>query len=80
MKEYANDLKALIGYSNDTDDIYENIDEYNPDKKPKIFNVFDHVTTDMFRYKKLKPILTELFITRIFCFQYVILFSFTKKY
>ena len=29
------------------DDIYKNIEEYIPNKKPKILIVFDHMTTDM---------------------------------
>ena len=31
-----NDLKAFIEYSNDMQDIYKNIDEYNTDKERKI--------------------------------------------
>ena len=33
--------KAFIEYSNDIDDIYENIEGYNPNKKCKILMVFD---------------------------------------
>ena len=33
---HFNDLKAFIEYSNDMDDIYKNIEEYNPNKKRKI--------------------------------------------
>ena len=31
--KYLNDLKAFIEYSNDMDDIYKDIEEYNPNKK-----------------------------------------------
>ena len=31
-----NDSKAFIEYSNDIDDIYKNVEEYNPNKKRKI--------------------------------------------
>ena len=31
--KHFNDSKAFIEYSNDVDDIYKNIEEYNPDKK-----------------------------------------------
>ena len=41
-------------YSNDMQDVYKNIEDYNPIKKRKILIVFD----DM----KLNPIVTELFI------------------
>ena len=32
---HCNDCKVLTEYSNDMDDIYENIDEYNPNKELK---------------------------------------------
>ena len=35
------------------DDIYKNIGEYNPDKKRKIFIVFDNMIADMLSNKKL---------------------------
>ena len=57
-----NDSKAFIEYLNDTDDIYENIKEYNPNKKNKILTVFDHVIADVLINKKLNKITTELFI------------------
>ena len=38
-----NDPKAFTEYSNDTDDIYENIKEYNPNRKRKIFIRFDMI-------------------------------------
>ena len=56
------DPKAIINYSNDMGDIYENIEEYNPAKKQKILIVFDNMTADMLGNIKLNPIATELFI------------------
>ena len=44
------------------DDIYKNIEEYNPDKKRKLLIVFDDMIADMLSNKKLNPIVTELFI------------------
>ena len=44
------------------DDIYKNIEEYNPNKKRKILNVSDDMIPYMLSNKKLNPILTELFI------------------
>ena len=44
------------------EDIYKNIEEYNPNKKPKILIVFDDIISDMLSNKKLNPIVTELFI------------------
>ena len=59
--KYLNDLKAFIEYSNDMDDIYKNIEEYNPNKKGKILTVFDDMISDILSNKKLSPVVTELF-------------------
>ena len=61
LKQF-NDFKAFIVYSNDMDDIYKNIKEYNPNKKRKILIVFDDIIANMFSNKKCKPIVTELFV------------------
>ena len=42
------------------DDIYKNIEEYNPNKKIKILFIFDEMIVDMLSNKKLNPIVTEL--------------------
>ena len=44
------------------DDVYKNIEEYNPKKTHKMFIVFDDVITNMLNNKILNPIVTELFI------------------
>ena len=44
------------------DDIYKNIEEYNPNKKCKILIVFDDMIADILSNKKLNPIVTELSI------------------
>ena len=54
--KHFNDSKAFIEYSNDIDDIYENIKEYNPNKKRKILIVFHDMIGDMFSNKKFNPI------------------------
>ena len=41
------------------DDIYKNIEKYNPNKKRKILIVFDDMVADMLSNKKLNPIITE---------------------
>ena len=43
-------------------DVYKNIDEYNPGKMCKILIAFDDMITDMINNKKLNSIVTELFI------------------
>ena len=35
-----NDSKSIVEYSNDMDDIYGNIEKYNPNKKRKKINCF----------------------------------------
>ena len=49
-------------YSNDMQDAYKNIKDYNPGKKRKILVVFDDMIADMISNNKLNPIVTELFI------------------
>ena len=57
-----NGCLAFIEYSNDKDDIYKNIKEYNPNKKCKILIAFDDMIADMIRSIKLNPVVTEPFI------------------
>ena len=49
-------------YSNDMQDVYKNIEDYNPMKKRKILIVFDDMIAHMINNNKLNPIVTELFI------------------
>ena len=44
------------------DDVYENIDEYNPTRKRKILIVFDGMTADIMTNKKFQAIIKELSI------------------
>ena len=50
-----NDSKAFIEYSSTMNDIYKNIEQYNPKKKRKILIVFVHMIADMLSNKKLNP-------------------------
>ena len=65
--KYLNDPKAFIECSNDMDNIYENIEEYNPNKKRKVLIVFDDMIADMLSNKRPNPIVAELF-TSYFAF------------
>ena len=60
--KHYDDLKAFIEYSNDMQDIYKNIHEYNLGKKRKVLIVFDDMNADMINNKKLNPVVSELFI------------------
>ena len=46
------DSKAFIEYSNNMQDVYKNIEEYNPDKKHKVLIVFDDMIVDTISNKK----------------------------
>ena len=43
-------------------DIYKNIEEYNPNKKRKILTVFDDMVADMLSSKKLNLIVAKSII------------------
>ena len=58
-----NNPKAFIEYSNNMQDVYKNIDEYDINKERKILLVFDDIIADMINNKKLSSIVTELFIS-----------------
>ena len=45
------DSKVFIEYSNGMDDIYKNIEEYNPNKKRKMLIVFDDMIADILSNK-----------------------------
>ena len=45
--DHFNDPKAFIDYLNDMQDVYKNIEDYNPNKKRKVLIVFDDVIADM---------------------------------
>ena len=60
--DYFNNPKAFMDYSNSMQDVYKNIEEYDPGKKRKVLIVFDDMIADMINNKKLNPIVTELFI------------------
>ena len=44
------------------DDVYKNINDYNPSRKRKILNVFDEMIADIMNNQKFQAIIKELFI------------------
>ena len=44
------------------DDVYENIDDYNPNRRRKILIVFDDMIADIISNKEFQAIIKELFI------------------
>ena len=59
--KHLNDSKAFIECSNTMNDVYENIDNYNPNRKRKILIVFDDMIADIMTNKKFQSIIKELF-------------------
>ena len=60
--KHFNDPNAFIECSNTMDDVYENIDDYNPSRKRKITIVFVDMITDIESDKKFQATMEELFI------------------
>ena len=60
--KHFNDSTAFIEYSNDMDDVFTNIDDYNKKRKRKVLIVFDDMIADIMSSKKFKAIIKELFI------------------
>ena len=48
--------------SNTMDDVYENIDDYNPNRKRKVLIVFDDMIADIMTNKKIQVIIKKIFI------------------
>ena len=60
--KHLNNPNAFIEYSNTMDDVYENINDYNPIRKRKKLIVFDDMIADIMDNKKFQAIIKELFI------------------
>ena len=89
-KKYLNGIKhlnggnAFIEYSSTMDDVYKNIDDYNPNRKRKILIVFDDIIADIMTNKKFQSIIKELFIrcrklNISTCIYHSVLFFCTKR-
>ena len=60
--KHVNNPNAFIKCSNMMDDVYENINDYNPIRKRKKLIVFDDMIADIMSNKKFQAIIKELFI------------------
>ena len=56
------DSNTFIECSNTVDDVYENIDDYNPSRKRKILIVFDDMIAGIMTSKKFQTVIKQLFI------------------
>ena len=57
-----NDPHAFIEYSNDMNDVLEDINNYNKKRDKKVLIIFDDMSADIMRSEKFKAIAKELFI------------------
>ena len=60
--KHLNDPDVFIECSNMMNDVYDNINDYNPSRKRKILIVFDDMMVDIMSNKKFQAIVKELFI------------------
>ena len=56
------DKNAFIEYSNNMDDIYDDITDYNKKRKRKVLIVFDDMISHVMSNKKAQQVLKELFV------------------
>ena len=57
-----NDPHAFMEYSNDMDDVSDNINNYNKNRDKKVLIIFDDMIADIMRIEKFKAIVKERFI------------------
>ena len=57
-----NDPHAFIEYSNDMNDVLEDINNYNKKRDKKVLIIFDNMIANIMRSVKFKAIVKELFI------------------
>ena len=60
--KHVNNPNAFIVCSNRMDDVYEDIENYNPKRDKKVLIVFDDMIEDIISNKKFQAIIKELFI------------------
>ena len=66
--KHFNDPDSFIEGSNIMDNIYENINDYNPSRERKILVVFDDMIADIMTSKKCQAIIKELYIRWLIVF------------
>ena len=60
--KHVNNSNVFILCSNKMDDVYKDIDNYNPKRDKKVLIVFDDMIADIMTNKKFQAIIKELFI------------------
>ena len=59
--KHVNNPNAFVVCSNTMDDLYEDINNYNPNRDKKVLIVFDDMTTDIMINKEFQAIIKELY-------------------
>ena len=57
--KHLNDTKAFIEFSNTMNDVYENINNYNPKRKRQILIVFEDMIAEIMTNKEFQSIIKE---------------------
>ena len=60
------DPSAFMEYSNNMDDVYSNIDDYNPKRKRKTLIAFDDMIADIMTNKRLIEYISCIYHTVLF--------------
>ena len=60
--KHVNNSNTFIEFSNTMDGVYENINNYNPNRRRKILIVFDDMIADIMMSKKFQAVIKKLFI------------------
>ena len=60
--KHINNPNAFIVCSNTMDDVYEDIDNYNPKRSKKVLIVFNDMIADIMANKKFQAVIKELLI------------------
>ena len=60
--KHLSDPNAFIEYSNTMNDVFNNIDDYNPKRKRKVLIVFNDMIADIMTNKRFQVMIKELFI------------------
>ena len=55
LEKHFNDPNAVSECSNVMDDVFENIDDYNPNRQRKVLIEFDDMITDIMTNKDFNP-------------------------
>ena len=60
--KHFSDPNTFIECSNAMDDVYEDINDYNPNRQRKMLIVFDDMIADIMSNKKFEAMIKELFV------------------